>query len=531
MKFILVLLAGFIALTVAGCTGSSGSSSNSANVSLYVTDNLTQDYTEVWVTIHSVSTTDNAGQTVSLFEDASGTGHVQNLRQLVNVGALLNTQNLSAGTYTDFNVTVSNGINMVDATGTTTNALFDNTLAADAMHTITVTGTMNVAGGQNVGIALDFDLAQFTYDSVTNMVNPVVVYQGPSQTNTLNRTYAEIEGYVTSIDGATSFTMAPEHNGVDVQVVLHNDAIVYHEHSMNMGTDTSSLRVGGEVEVYGNYDSGSLTLEAIRVKVEDGDDSNDLQEAEGTVVSFDSNSGILEINVHKADFIPGSDTLTVDISGAFFTRGSADILTAGMVVELKGSWGATATTFTVAAVEIEGAPHNHDMNHGDNYAEIKGMITDMNGNMLTLTITDAEHTSHTVGSSVTVDTTNAWFKEGYETCLAIGAEVEIKGPVDADMNAILIDVETDCNNDEFDHPELSGTVVSIVGDNIMLQVSGHEHFPAGDAPSIGDQVSVDISMARFEDGLANNLMAGSVVEVEGTWAEGVLTAHELEFEN
>jgi len=519
-----------IALTVllAACGGGSGSSNaTNGNVSLYVTDNLTQDYTEVWVTLHSVTTTDSNGQTVTLFADTTSTGVVQNLRELAGVGSLLNTQSLAAGTYTNFTVTLDNQIKLVDAGGVITTATFNTT--GNAQYTLTVTGAMTIAAGQNTAVALDFDLANFTYDAATNTVTAVVTYQDQTQTQNLTRTFAEMEGHVVSIADATHFVMSPKHDGENVNVTLHEGVVIYKEHASTTGTDTSALQVNDKVEVYGNYDAATLTIEAVRIKVEDENDSEHMQSAEGTVVSFDGTN--LVMNIHEADFMPGADTLTVDITNAFFARGDSSMLSAGVRVEIEGTWDASGMVFTVAKVEIEGAPRDDHMDdvHDDMYAEVHGTIDAIDGNLITVTVTKAEDADVMAGDTLTIDTTGAWFKEGDAACLTVGGSLEAKGSIDAGTMTTQV-IEASCGNgDDDDLPKVKGTVVSLTDNTLVVTITSLKHFIGDTVPMIGDDITIDISTARFTHGVSADLTAGVMVEVKGNWADGVLTAVKVEF--
>ncbi len=147
-------------------TTSSATSTGTGTVSLLVTDNLTQSYSEVWVNIKSITATDANNQSVTLYQDATGQTH--NLSQLANVGALVDTQSVVPGTYTSFQITLTNSITLMDLSGVVTNATFDQ--SGNPTYTMTVPGNLTVDANQLATLALDFNLQQFTYDAVTNTV-------------------------------------------------------------------------------------------------------------------------------------------------------------------------------------------------------------------------------------------------------------------------------------------------------------------------------------------------------------------------
>lgn len=65
-KFLLILpLIGTLS-ACGGITAESLTGSNDGTVSVLITDNLTLDYSEVWINVQSITATDSNGQTVTL---------------------------------------------------------------------------------------------------------------------------------------------------------------------------------------------------------------------------------------------------------------------------------------------------------------------------------------------------------------------------------------------------------------------------------------------------------------------------------
>lgn len=530
-----LLLPAMISVALFGCGGGSGttdtSAATAASVSLYVTDNLTLDYSEVWVTLYKVTTTDAAGQPVTLFDDPAG--QVQNLRTLVGVGALLDSTQLPDGTYTGFIVTVGNAIDLVNTSGLIS-AQFDSSATAAPTFDIAVDGSLTVTAGQNTAAAIDFDLAQFTYDAASNQVSPVLVYQDPTQTDKLVRTYAEVEGTVLSISNGTQFEMTLESGG-NVTVNLHSSAVVYNEADNSTRTDTRAMRVGGKVEVYGNFDDTTLALEAVDIKLDDGDESTaKLQEIEGRIESITGT--LVTLNISDADFMPGTDSLSFDTSAVTFTKGSADLLATGMEIQVKGDWDANSSSFIAKVLEIEGAPRSGEAALAGEFAEISGTLAvdPTNGNF-SLTVADFEHAGNVaIGDVLAVDFSNTWFKEGNIGCLLNGANLDLTGSVESGTLTVSIaDTEDGCGlTDTQESPEAAGTIalgtVDLLNRTLQMTVTDVDNIPLEASPAI---INIDFSAARFDNGLIDGLVANAAIEVEGSWdaASNTLTATELSF--
>ncbi len=446
--------------SLAACGGSgtsttplSDSSLSAGTVSVLVTDNLTLDYSEVWINIQSITATDNNGQTVTLYENTTGQTH--NLSQLVNVGALVDAQAIAAGTYSSFDIVMVNDIKLVDLNGNVINATFDN--SGNPIFTTNVTGTLTVDAGQATTLALDFDLAQFTYDVTSNTVTPVIVQKDP---NLLNQTVTTTQGDVQAINGATQLVVTPANGGANMTVDLHNNATVTNTATGVISVDTTGLQAGMNVSVSGNYDANTLTITASDVQIDNSTIISISHEIEGIVVDWDGSS--MSLDVKEANFAPPTNEVNVaNISNAVFSHGSLSLLDAGQKVEIKGNW--DGNTFTAAVIEVEGASRNGNdsSNYLDDYAEIEGQISSVDGNQLTIAVQEHEHVSNiNSGDSITVDSGISWIEHGNASCLTVGAIIEAKGPMtDAtSMTANKIEIERGCNgssaesddNDDFD---------------------------------------------------------------------------------
>ena len=357
--FTLIIVSIFGLMTILGCGGSSGSKSkpppsDTGTVSVFATDNLSNDYSAVWVKLKKINAINTNGTTVELFRNDAG--EVLNLKQLNGVGRLINTKVIPVGTYNDFDVTLANEVKLIPNSGGEINA----TLSVNSPdNVIELKGELSVAALQVTGFALDFDLKQFTYDENTNRVVPVILFKGPKDVIDLPVIYAKIEGKIISITNSLEFTMRLEDGGPILTVTLGDKTKILKESGGVVGPD--ALATGQEVDVFGGYNPINLGIFADTVIIDD-DSSNTgggggsgyigLAEVEGFVQSWDG-SNQLTMSTTESDFyVPNGIVTVLNISMATFTEGgSAEQIQIGTKLEVKGTW--NGSQLTARFVEIE----------------------------------------------------------------------------------------------------------------------------------------------------------------------------------
>ncbi len=509
------------------CGGSDSDSfgvTGAGTVSVLITDNLSQNYNEVWVEVRSITATGQGGQTVTLFEDV--TGRTYNLSQLVNIGALIDTRSVAPGTYTLFDIELDNDITLVDPAGNTIDAVFGQT--GKPAHTIAVDGNLVVDPARPVTLALDFDLANFTYDPATNTVTPVVVQKDP---DALSQAVATTRGAVQAINGPGRFVLTPAGSDAAITVNLHGNATVTNPGSGVIKPDTSLLQPGMSVRVSGVYDADTLTITATSVVIDGSAAPVALRhEVEGYVTAVTGT--IVELNIEEATFRPASNLLSIDVGNALFSKGSLDMLATGQELEIKGDW--DGSTFSAAVVEIEGAPRNTgSYSYDDDYAEIEGIVTSATGDSVTLTVREYEHVSGiSIGQSVTIDRSGAWYKHGDASCLAPGMEIEIKGAFTANaMTASVIEYEDNSCYGAYGgggYAEIEGSVTGVTGSTVTLTVQEYEYVSG---ISIGQSITIDRNDVWYKDGNATCLAPGARIEVEGSFDGTAMDAFVIEFED
>jgi len=512
-------------LVLAACGGgSSGGGSGKGAVSVIITDDLTQNYKEVWVTLYSIEAHGDTGD-VTLYDNKDG--EVINLANLSGVGSLLSVDSVPAGTYTAFDVKLGTQVNLVsnDAASTTTTASFVSNGTSDTVQ-FDVKGNLVVAGGAVTSFALDFDLKHFTLNADGQIVPTIFHVRDIAQT--LKQTMARMTGEITALTD-TGFTLHTA-DGMDINVVLNANALKM----VDDGTSLDKLTVGMTVKVIGSYDPDTLTIEAITVamKSSSSDAMSGTVEVKGVITAVDTTTGMFTLNVKDADFMPGSDTLDVTYdSNTTFACGSADLLAVDQTVEVRGTLSTDGSSLTAMVIEIEGANNQDGMYH--NYAEVKGSVVDLTGNNLTLTVDKVSGLDVAVGDKYTVDISNAFIKGGTLADIVADANVDVKGVLDdtGNFHAAIVDIETNMTGGSptmgMNNSVLLGTVTAIDASSMTITVGMSMNVTG---VNVGDSVTI----ALTADTTYNNDMVpvvDNIAEVHVATTDTGLVAQEVAVEN
>ncbi len=262
-----------------GVDGGSG-----GTASLYITDDVTTNYSQVIVTIYKIELkrTDD-GSTVTAFDDQQGVTY--DLSELNGVLEKLGT--IPSGSYNRVLVTVGEKLILVDNTGAQVSpdpsfAGNDWTNCSGGKCVMEIQGAVNLLDSRRM--VLDFDLKQFIYDPITNTVKAKVVLDaGGSKYDSyyeMKEDDYELKGIIDAMDLA-SFDLVikkvrhlmPSGNVVTVQV---DSATVYtcdedDDNSAACGVSAlGDLQAGMKVEVYGDWNGAFF--KATRVEVDYDDD-------------------------------------------------------------------------------------------------------------------------------------------------------------------------------------------------------------------------------------------------------------------
>ncbi|MEF8794531.1 DUF4382 domain-containing protein [Thiohalorhabdus sp.] len=437
--------AGFALLTLllAGCgsgggTTSTSTSTSTGTVSAFITDNLAEDYEAVWVTLHEVTVIPTDGEAQTIYENAEG--ETVNLTSLDGVGELLSVSELPAGNYDTFEVRLDNELSLVPSNGDDAiSAYFSNNGSTD--YTTEVSGDLVVKEGATTAFALDFDLEEFDYDPDTDVVSPKVVAQDEEEVKLLQRTFAKMDAVVTEIVDDTTFKVrnADDAEGPEVTANLHAAASVFEPGQGKPDRDTSPLAVGYHVNVNGNYDPATATVTAVSVKIEstgeDDEGDGESDEAEGTVSTYDADTGTAQLTVSDASFLPGAETIKViNLGNAEYARGSTSQLEEGVEIEVSGTW--DGLVLSAEVVEIEGGEPGHDPAGEDDLTEIEARVEGLHGKILTVTILEQDDDA-ALSSPLRLDIAGVWFKNGNRPCLKPDVTAEIKADLAAGEASVI----------------------------------------------------------------------------------------------
>lgn len=198
----------------------------------------------------------------------------------------------------------------------------------------------------------------------------------------------------------------------------------------------------------------------------------------------------------------------VNLSQAVYEGGTG--IASGAFIEVKGAWDGSV----LQAFKVEMERNDRD---NDGYAdrnELYGAVSAVSG----------DGSGRFVMNGVTVDVSQAYFKNGTRTQLVVGVPLEVKGVVQGNVfMASKVEFKSfsgsgssgSSGSDDFDY-EQYGQVTNFVSVS-SFKING---------------VQVDASTARFDKGSPGALANGVYVEIKGAQnAQGVFVAREVEFKN
>ena len=462
-KHAILAVTSIAAAVLAACGGGGGSTTTTASsaggtaqvqsvaAQVYITDNLATDYSKVWVSIKKITALDSSGNEITLL-DSTATPAVVNLSSLASVGQFMSAVTIPAGIYTEVRVTLDNNVQLVSLDGsTTTNAKFGAT-ASDLVWRITNVSLDATAGGQ---IVLDFNLAKFTYDATSGLVSPVVELPDPATAfGKFVSQKAELNASVVSVDAIkNTVTVNDPHLGNGVIVSLATDAVIMDETTGAVLT-LGGLTQGQTVEIKGVVTPGAtsadpVTVVASLIHVEPpakaAPPAGSASGSSGAPVTQPTNvvtargegkvslvsGSLVSVAIDEANFLPGSNTVVVDISTAKFAHGQANDVVAGATVDFGGAISGFGASAKVVALvfDVQGAQSDADRkaNPGQAFSGVNGPVATINADgtfMITVTKADGPLV---VPGTYTVNPGGATYTEGKASCLVVGATVQAVG--------------------------------------------------------------------------------------------------------
>ena len=424
----------------ASATGTAPTAKAQAVLQTYITDNLATDYSKVWVSIRKITAVDAAGAEVTLL-DATAAPVVVNLSSLASVGQFLSTVSLPAGVYGEVRVTLGNSVQLVSLDGATTIAA---KLTATGTEFVVHVRNIDLDTAANGQLVLDFNLARFTYDPATGLVTPTIEAPKPGDAfGKFVRQQAEVHGTVKSVDTvAQTLVIDDARLGSGIVVSLAADAVILDETSSKTIT-LAGITIGARVEIKGVVTPGATTADPVAVKasvihVEETSPQPGLVRVggEGKVTSV--SGSLITVALDEANFLPGANSVVVDVSMAEFEHGVLADLAAGVGIEFHGTLSGSGTAAQVLArsIDVRGAPSQPDRqkNPDQKFTAVNGAIATLNPDgTFTVTVTQADGPWVVPGPYI-VDASKATYIEGNASCLAAGKIVQAVGSL---MNTTL----------------------------------------------------------------------------------------------
>ena len=459
-------------------------------VSVAITDDLTKNYSEVWVSLLKLEAVAADGGVVSLFE--SDRGYVVNLAEFDGVGSLLDVRDVPVGIYQTFLISLSKRLYLVDRSGNTRGHDFAQGNGDKAL-TVTVKGSLEVMENEVTAFGLDFDLKRFVFDNAGKIVPAIEFITQPSQT--LRQTIAHLSGDIAALD-TDGFTLRTKDH-VDVKVNLNAaTAIVFED-----GIALDQLEVGMPVTAYGSYDATLVSVEAIRVVQQAATDSAvpGQVELEGRITALVE--GGFTLDIKQANYLPEQNIGTVLITELTrFIRGQSSQLAAGQCVHIQAVPNDDGS-LSALVMDIEGAGAGSDAAY--DFGEVHGEIVGLIGENLTVRVISDSGMSLEPGSEFTVNIADVYIKYGAVAALSAGVPVTIKGVV---ISGMLYPRLMEVLKHAKQVVNVEGLVLGISGTLLTVKVT------QSDNPVIGslDELVFDIGNAAVSGGMLSDLILGSV---------------------
>lgn len=374
---------------LAGCGGGGSSSPATRNARLFITDNLNEDYDQVWVNIMQVSAVTPTGKT-TVFSDSKGKWiDVASLRDSGgNRFAFLTAGAMPVDT-TALEFTLDSRLILFPTgSGVGTNATFaDPTPESTKVVNVPLSGTISSDG--NDDIVVDFDLSQWTEEA--GVVTPVIVQHNEEGLEDPSRHEDEdYAGAIANLSGSIgNLTFDLVQGPFTARVKTTAETVVYNE----SGASSPTLANGRQVEVYGKFDVATGFLTATKIKVDDEEEVDpDEAEAEGEII--DIGSSYFKIRVSGTyGFMPTKDWVQVNYSDTTVFTSSGGItltkeefvalLAVGKIAEAEGTYDESTNILTARKAKME----TDDEDEPTGETEVSGPISNLDAELKTFSIT------------------------------------------------------------------------------------------------------------------------------------------------
>lgn len=461
-----------------GMVGGQNTMNNAANngpssgdVGLFITDNLSDKYDHVWVSIKKIELKLAAGGTREIFADPAGLG--VDLSSLHDDSGpkyrFLNQLTLPAGTYSGATITLDKDA-MLFATNTTTGEPTEIATQAAAPATQTVkekkSATPNVSkdsvldlsfdppkmlGTGHDDLVLDFDLSQWKDDG-GKLVGVVTTSMGAGL-EAADRNGSVVEdGVVNTLKGEVPQQTFILKNGDSSQIQIQTTSATALVGLAGAGDPV--LTKGQNVEVSGSFDTNTRRLTASSIRLVDPK-APAVSQLQGTVSAIDPKTGSWKVTPSETrGLLPQGISVPVTLAtDARFTGPSGLTLTkesflkglsAGksVYVLVSGSYDSAKGLFTVGDARLE----NQDTQPA---VKVAGLVSNPKTDSLTfgLTVTDYEGLFTKPGAAevVSVTPTTTFADQAGKTlttdqffgALAVPSSAQVDGVLDTSTGNVV----------------------------------------------------------------------------------------------
>ncbi len=549
MKNLLLLFLATLTLGVVGCGGGGGGSASNADAGFFATDNLSDNYDGVWVTIRKVQLRKADDSFVTIFDNAIG--KVINLRAL-NDGAeryeFFGEDSVPQGTYTGLRVELDRDV-VLYPTGATVglNRVFDDAYGADRARLDLIFGSAKTVGPGGLNFICDFDLS--AWEDVGGEIRNAILDDSPGNgmNNPDRHENEDYDGRIANLNGTApnfTFVLTSESNN-KLEVETNSDTVVFN----NSGQPNPTLTNGNRVEVRGKFNPATGKLLATSVKIKGSGDDDEF-EVKG-VPSLASAAGrTFKVSTRECDgFIPGGTLVNIVVTDTtrFFTENGLVLTEAqffallptdsgGLEVEAEGAvYDSLTNTLTARKCKLE---HEGEGGQGNHDAEARGVPSNLlpDPGTFDIALTSWEGFSATANQIIHITTNGETeYKDGnnekisksaFFVLLAIATTVKVEGRYEnGTINARELSLRINSGGGGGEDPhEIKGSPSAIDLETRSFTISLVEWF--GFNGTIGQQINVVMnSNATYRDNngeavtkeqFFGKLSLGFLAEVEGT---------------
>ena len=326
MKRNLLVLAGIAAVVLTsviwiscggggGGGGSSSGSSSTGDVALYITDDMSEDYKQVTVTVDSVRLV-HTGTGNSC--DVMTTPVTLDLTDLSSMIQLLDVTACPTANYNRIHIEFSEEVVVTDTGDITTNCKFTSykdegnkpnvIQCSGGSCSIDINGAVNVLANQNNDLALDFDLKEFEVEDFDSPDCSVTMKVSPLHADDIDDKEGEgyehgICGEVSNLDtAAKSFTLTGDSGTFSVSYTnvvtagIDNVLALSVEDNLKVTVKTATI----------NLDTNDVDASAVYVRVEGV--ISDLDDIARTFTLTYPTENIIGVNYNSAHEVEGTLT-------------------------------------------------------------------------------------------------------------------------------------------------------------------------------------------------------------------------------